>query len=184
VWGNLQFYFVVTDTDVEGTSRTDTAAPCAGVMQWLQTMSTLLKGEVEPTVRVGNVECPIPVRDATDFRAGRLPEAYDAWDKVFIPESGAAPETAALVRKWLRDGVHLPDFFQPFTGLIFGVLVDAATPKPWALPNLPMDTAEDVEFACTAIAELLRTGAAVTVLEQPTLCYQLEWLPTMQASAA
>jgi Reverse transcriptase (RNA-dependent DNA polymerase)/RNase H-like domain found in reverse transcriptase len=169
VWGNAQFHFVVTDTDSAGAAVNGEAAARAGVMQWLQTLSTLLKGDVEPPVQVGNRECPIPVRDAANFRAGRLPEAYVAWDKVFIPESGAAPETAALVRKWLRDGVHLPDFFQPFSGLIFGVPVDAATPKPWTLANLPMESAEDVEFARTAVAELLRTGAAVAVLERPTL---------------
>jgi hypothetical protein len=169
VRGIAQFHFVVTDTDCEEATRASAPRASEGILQWLQTMSTCLKGDVEPAVHVGSVECPIPVRDAADFRAGRLPEAYEVWDKVFIPESGVLPETAALVRKWLRNGVHLPDFFQPFAGVIFGVPVNAATPRPRMLPNLPMDTAEDEEFVHAAIAELLRTGAATAVLERPTL---------------
>jgi Reverse transcriptase (RNA-dependent DNA polymerase) len=158
----VQFCFAVKDFAANGLAPM--VGPGVHPMEWLERIwNGLENGEEHAAPQVGTEELPIPIRDASSFVAGRLPEAFQMWDSVFIPKSGASEKLATLTRKWLSSAVHLPDFFKYYEGEAFGEFVAAERPAGRVLRNLPFDSSEDAAFARQAVAELVRTGAAVRV---------------------
>jgi hypothetical protein len=164
----LQFHFVVTDLAVGG--EAPMVGPGVHPMEWLEQIWNALESRDEQAApQVGTEDLPIPMRDVLLFIAGRLPEAFQTWNSVFIPKSGASEKVATLTRKWLSSAVHIPDFFRYYEGEAFGEFVAADQPVDRVLRNLPFGTSEDTAFAHQAVAELVRTGAALKVDSTPKL---------------
>jgi hypothetical protein len=120
----LQFHFVVTDFAVGG--EAPMVGPGVHPMEWLEQIWNALESRDEQAApQVGTEDLPIPMRDVLLFIAGRLPEAFQTWNSVFIPKSGASEKVATLTRKWLSSAVHIPDFFRYYEGEAFGEFVAA-----------------------------------------------------------
>ena len=94
-------------------------------------------------------------RDPDSFVAGNLHAYHAFWQYI----SRSAPcDLANVVLKWIKDFVHVYDFFQPFKGQFKGEHFDSVIPPAKIFPNNP-SCQSCVEFIDSSIASGLRSGA-------------------------
>ena len=94
------------------------------------------------------------LRDQKAFFCGSLHRFADEWDKLMVGVDGFD-----VVRPWIRGGVDIPSFFQPFRGP-FGKsrFFDSDIPPPMCFQNAPV-CAEFVKFISDTICLRLEEGS-------------------------
>ena len=87
----------------------------------------VLAGRAEPDFGA------LRLRSKETFQAGLLCSFFSTWKKMFanLPEFG-------VVEPWLRDGVHIPSFFQLYRGNFNGRVLDSVIPPPMYFQNAPV----------------------------------------------
>ena len=93
------------------------------------------------------------LRSQDSFRSGLLNEHFHVWEALMGAVGGFD-----LIRGWLRDGVHLPSFFQHFQGEFNGRRFDSAVPPPMYFQNAPV-CSEFIGFITNTILKRLEEGS-------------------------
>ena len=113
------------------------------------------------------------LRDVSKFRAGCLADGVAFWKDVILPDSGLDIADRDQILSWLSLGVHVPDFFRPFSGSFNGTAyVDVQQPPPYRQRNhrLPPD---HFAFVSTEIASLVADGSLRPATKPPSLVLPL-----------
>ena len=87
----------------------------------------VLSGKCLLSLDLLRLRCP------DSFVCGSLQSNYAVWSEYMTGVPGFE-----VVRPWLRDGVHIPSFFQPYKGVFNGRVFDSATPPPQFYQNAPV----------------------------------------------
>ena len=95
------------------------------------------------------------LRDPDAFISGSLPSFYETWCSIV----GGLPEFD-IVRPWLRDGVHIPSFFQHFKGTHNGRVFDSSVPPPMYFQN-DSKCNDWVEFISSTILKRVEEGSMI-----------------------
>lgn len=126
--------------------------------------------DVAAMVPEGTDDVPMYVRDDSNFKAGcTLHAAYPFWRDYILPAACLPKQLHDQVVTWLRDTVHVPDFFRPFDGVFEGRSYAGSRPLPFRGPNYPVEP-RHVPFVDGTIAEYLASGAVVEVRQLPRVC--------------
>lgn len=112
---------------------------------------------------------PFVVRDDSRFRAGCIHAAFPFWKNYILPVAKLPAELHSRASGWLRDAVHVPDFFRPFSGTFGGRTYRAETPLPYRGRNHPVEP-EHRPFVKGTLVEYLASGAIVEVAAPPFIC--------------
>lgn len=107
----------------------------------------VLAGRAEPDFSA------LRLRNKETFQAGLLCSFFSAWKKMFanLPEFG-------VVEPWLRDGVHIPSFFQHYEGVFNGRVLNSVIPPPMYFQNAPV-CQEYSDFISDTITMRLKEGS-------------------------
>ena len=89
----------------------------------------------------------------TSFRSGLLNEHFHVWEALM-----ESVEAFGEIKGWLRDGVHLPSFFQHFEGVFNGRHFDSDSPPPMYFQNAPV-CYEYADFITKTIVSRLEEGS-------------------------
>jgi hypothetical protein len=69
------------------------------------------------------------IRPAEGMRAGFISEGLPFWREVIVPALSLSPKEGRRLLSWVQHGVHVPDFFKPFTGVLSGREVVGLEPQ-------------------------------------------------------
>ena len=94
------------------------------------------------------------LRDPDSFRCGNLHYSACDWDELMTGVRGYD-----VVRPWIHQGVHIPDFFRHFKGEFNGRSLDSAVPPPMYFQNDGTRCLEFKEFVSETILKRLREGS-------------------------
>ena len=87
------------------------------------------------------------------FRSGMLNEHFHVWEALL-----GAVRGFDLIKDWLRDGVHIPSFFEHFQGEFNGRYFNSVVPPPMYFQNSPV-CLEFVDFISGTILKRLQEGS-------------------------
>ena len=93
------------------------------------------------------------LRSQNAFICGNLHQFVGEWDAHMAGVPGFD-----IVRPWLRDGVHIPSFFQHFKGVFNGRSFNSTVPPPMYFQNAPV-CQDYLEFISTTIEKRLEEGS-------------------------
>ena len=113
----------------------------------LPTPDDVLSGRCQPDFS------GLRLRSQDDFVCGYLHRFVGVWDQYMKDIPGYD-----VVRPWLKDGVHVPSFFQHYTGLFNGRFFDSVIPPPMYFQNAPICWDYD-DFISTTIIKRLEEGS-------------------------
>ena len=93
------------------------------------------------------------LRSQYTFVCGHLHDYVPIWDCYMSGLPGYD-----IVRPWLKDGVHIPSFFQHFKGSFNGRVFDSSTPPPMFFQNAPICW-EYEDFISDTVLKRLEEGS-------------------------
>ena len=99
------------------------------------------------------------LRSQDSFICGNLHNFVPIWDRYMADVEGYG-----VVRPWLRDGVHIPSFFQHYQGTFNGRSFDSAVPPPMYYQNAPI-CLEYSKFITETILKRLEEGSMLCLGE-------------------
>ena len=138
----------------------------------LPSPSDVLGGSVRPDFDGLRLRCP------GSFRCGNLHQSAPQWDALMTGVKGYG-----VVRPWVHGGVHLPDFFEHYSGVFRGRHFDSVIPPPMYYQNDNVRCAEFVDFIGRTILTRLAEGSIkwlgrVGVVPPPRVINALSVEPT------
>ena len=150
---------------------TGKAAP-PPLLNQLPLPSDVLSGAVRPDFD------GLRLRSPDTFRCGNLHQFPNQWDSFMTNIRGYD-----VVRPWIHKGVHIPDFFERYTGEYKGRSFDSVVPPPMYFQNDNERCAEFVDFVGKTIMTRLAEGSIkwlgrVGVVPPPRVINALSVEPT------
>ena len=94
------------------------------------------------------------LRDSDNFRCGNLHHFAGAWDSLMTGVPGYD-----VVRPWIHGGVHVPSFFQHYSGEFNGRKFDSDVPPPMYFQNDRERCLEFEGFVTKTILQRLKEGS-------------------------
>ena len=123
--------------DVSAPSWVDVMGNAASPPPWdgLPLPSDVLSGAARPDFN------GLRLRDPKTFRCGNLHKFAHQWDSYMTGIEGYV-----VVKPWIHNGVHIPDFFERYTGVYKGRNFDSVVPPPMYFQNDNVRCSEFVDF--------------------------------------